>query len=117
VLPDFTSNGDLPAGVHVSHWEEFRSRFGISTPRRVWLLGRLQAALALAEGTGKLRRVLVWGSFVTTKASPKDIDLLLLLDEDFEVQHSIASTAGLRLSACQAPVRNGCVLGASFHRQ
>src|SRR5580658_2228576 len=69
MLPDFTPWGDLPVGVHVTQWEEFSSRFGVSTPRRMWLLSRLQAVLSIAGGTGKLRRVFVWGSFVTTKAS------------------------------------------------
>lgn len=82
-----TIEGDLPVGVHVARWEEFRSRFGASTPRRVWLLGPLHAVLSLAANTGKLSRVFVWGSFVTSKASPKDVDVLLILDEGFELQH------------------------------
>jgi hypothetical protein len=32
-----------------------------------------------------LRRVFIWGSFVTTKPEPKDIDVLLIMDEGFEV--------------------------------
>jgi hypothetical protein len=86
VLPEFTSDGDLPFGVHLIDWQELRSRFGTQTPRRVWLLGRLQALVSLAANTGKLRRVFVWGSFVTTKASPKDIDILLIMNEDFEIE-------------------------------
>jgi predicted nucleotidyltransferase len=86
MLPDFTPWGDLPVGVHVTRWEEFSLRFGASTPRRMWLLSRLKAVLSIAARTGKLRRVFVWGSFVTSKASPKDVDLLLILDEDFEVE-------------------------------
>ena len=35
--------------------------------------------------TGKLRRVFVWGSFVTAKPAPRDIDILLIMDENFEV--------------------------------
>jgi predicted nucleotidyltransferase len=86
VLPDFTSEGDLPVGVHVSGWKEFALRFGASTARRLWLIGRLQAVLSLAASTGKVRRIFVWGSFVTAKASPKDVDILLIMDEDFETQ-------------------------------
>lgn len=92
LLPEFTSEGDLPVGVHSSGWNEFRSRFGTPTLRRAWLFGRLEALIALAAGTGKLRRVFVWGSFVTTKPSPKDLDILLLMSEDFEVA-SIAPAA------------------------
>jgi hypothetical protein len=36
--------------------------------------------------TGKLRRVFVWGSFVTAKPNPRDLDLLLIMDDDFEVE-------------------------------
>jgi len=69
----------------VTNWREFRSRFGAGAPRRLWLFGRLQALVDLAATTGKLRRVFVWGSFVTTKAVPKDVDVLLIMDEGFEV--------------------------------
>jgi len=86
VLPEFTSEGDLPTGVHVANWQEFQLRFGAATSRRVWLFGRLQALLKLAAKTGELRRVFVWGSFVTTKAAPKDLDILLIMDEEFEVE-------------------------------
>lgn len=41
--------------------------------------------MALAAGTGKLRRVFIWGSFVTAKPVPKDVDTLLIMAEDFEV--------------------------------
>jgi len=44
----------------------------------------------LAATTGKLRRVFVWGSFVTSKPGPKDLDLLLIMDEDFEVDEITA---------------------------
>jgi hypothetical protein len=48
-------------------------------------LGRLRALLDLAGSNGKLHRVFIWGSFVTAKAAPKDLDILLIMDEDFEV--------------------------------
>ena len=41
--------------------------------------------MALAATNGKLRRVFIWGSFVTAKAAPRDLDILLIMDEDFEV--------------------------------
>jgi hypothetical protein len=39
----------------------------------------------LAGMTGKLRRVFVWGSFVTAKPAPRDLDILLITDENFDV--------------------------------
>jgi hypothetical protein len=91
MLPEFTPEGDLPVDVHLASLSEFRSRFGTLTPRRVWLFGRLQALIELAASTGKLRRVFVWGSFVTAKQSPKDVDVLLIMNEDFEVERVTTS--------------------------
>jgi predicted nucleotidyltransferase len=85
VLPELTVQGDLPPGVHRANWPEFHDRFCSSSPRRAWLSGRLLALLELASADGKLRRVFIWGSFVTAKLAPKDIDILLIMDEDFEV--------------------------------
>ncbi|MGO9259286.1 MAG: DUF6932 family protein [Bryobacteraceae bacterium] len=72
MLPDLTGDGDLPPGVHVASWQEFESRFGGPSPRRLWLSSRLRALVELAATTGKLRRVFVWGSFVTAKPAPRD---------------------------------------------
>jgi len=36
-----------------------------------------------AANTRKLSRAFVWGSFVTSKPAPKDLDILLIMDEFF----------------------------------
>jgi hypothetical protein len=90
MLPELTPEGDLPVEVHLAAWEKFRSRFGTATLRREWLFSRLQALVALASSTGKLRREFIWGSFVTAKPSPGDLDVLLIMSEDFEVESSLA---------------------------
>ena len=87
--------------MHAVQWEEFASRFGASTPRRKWLLGRLRTVLSLAASTEKLRRAFVWGSFVTAKASPRDVDLLLIVTEDFEMQ-KVAAAARMVFDSVQA---------------
>jgi hypothetical protein len=86
VLPELTEEGELPPGVHLADWQEFQARFCGSSPRRIWLTGRLRALIALAATNGRLRRLFIWGSFVTAKQSPKDLDLLLIMDEEFEVE-------------------------------
>jgi hypothetical protein len=85
VLPELTGEGELPPGAHAADWQALQARFGRSSSRRVWLSGRLRAALDVAATNGKLRRVFIWGSFVTAKQAPKDLDILLIMDEDFEV--------------------------------
>jgi hypothetical protein len=86
MLPAFTDGGDLPPGVHVADWQEVQTRFCGSSLRRAWLASRLYELIKLAGTSGKLRRVFVWGSFVTAKVAPKDIDLLLIMAEDFDVR-------------------------------
>ena len=61
----------------------------------------MDALVGLAANTGKLRRVFVWGSFVTAKPAPRDIDLLLIMDEDFEVER-IAEPAQVVFDAVRA---------------
>jgi hypothetical protein len=85
VLPDLTAEGELPPGVHRTDWQDFHLRFGQSSPRRIWLSRRLRAILDIASIDGKLLRVFVWGSFVTAKTDPRDLDLLLIMSDDFEV--------------------------------
>ncbi|HEY6345729.1 MAG TPA: hypothetical protein VIY49_29880 [Bryobacteraceae bacterium] len=95
VLPDLTPEGDLPVGVHAADWQELRSRFGTATLRREWLFVRLQSLIHLASSTGMLRRAFIWGSFVTAKPSPRDLDLLLVMDEAFEVEQAPKATQAL----------------------
>jgi hypothetical protein len=72
VLPEFTSAGLLPPGLHRASWQELRERFG-GTRRRARLLeGLLQAASNLRDAGA----LVIWldGSFVTDKPNPNDFD-------------------------------------------
>ena len=94
MLPDLTNDGELPPGVHLATWLEFESRFGRSSPRRLWLSGRFRTILELPTTGGRLRRVFLWGSFVTAKPAPRDLDILLIMSDDFEVgQMSVPAQA------------------------
>jgi hypothetical protein len=53
---------------------------------------------------GKLCRVFIWGSFVTAKPAPRDLDILLIMDKDFEVQR-IAPPAQEVFDSIQAKLR------------
>jgi hypothetical protein len=111
VLPELTAEGELPPGVHIADWQEFQSRFCSSSPRRGWLSGRFRTLLELAATGGELRRVFVWSSFVTSQPAPRDIDILLIVDEDFEVarmslQRELSSIP-YEPSCCSNPMSSG----------
>ena len=42
--------------------------------------------MALAQSTGQLARVFLWGSFVTSKEVPNDLDVLLVMGAEFAVE-------------------------------
>ncbi len=87
MIPEFNTDGNLPEGIYTTHEEEFLNRFGAGSARRKWLGERLQELFALAKSTGKLECIFVWGSFVSAKESPNDIDLLLLMSSDFQLEN------------------------------
>ena len=83
MLPPLTADGVLPLGVHLAPVMEIMARFGGHNAVRRDMAQRLQRILALAHGTGQLRRAFVWGSFVTAKPEPADIDLMFVMSADF----------------------------------
>ena len=72
MIPDFTSDGTLPPGIHEGSWDEFVNRFATNPHRRHLLAGLKEAALSLKHAG--CRRIFVGGSYVTTKESPADFD-------------------------------------------
>jgi hypothetical protein len=47
---------------------------------------QLRSLLALAKSTGQLARVFLWGSFVTSKEVPNDLDGLLVMSTEFAIE-------------------------------
>ncbi|MCH8870468.1 MAG: hypothetical protein IIC85_12210 [Chloroflexi bacterium] len=84
-LPGFNEIGDLPGDVHEASLEDVVARFGVGTQRRVNLGIRLQGIHRLALQTGFLARFIVFGSFVTAKPEPGDVDVFMLMEDDFDV--------------------------------
>ncbi len=87
MLPLLNEHGDLPPGIHSADWAEIEARFGVSTPARVRAFNKLKVLYKLAVLTGKLKRFFVFGGFVSDKAEPRDVDVALIMDADFEVEH------------------------------
>jgi hypothetical protein len=72
-IPPFDEDlGYLPPGVYETTWAEFAQRFG-TNPHRLRLLTGIAAAMRKLAVAG-CRRVVIGGSFVTTKELPNDFD-------------------------------------------
>lgn len=83
-LPDLTGIGDLPTGVHPATMAEVFDRFGSSSDRRKLLALRLRRVYDVAAQTGHLLHFVVFGSFVTGKLEPNDVDVFMIMDDAFE---------------------------------
>lgn len=84
-LPDFNATGDLPPGVHAAILADVLVRLGSGLPERTAAGWRLAVIHRLALSTGKVRRFVVFGSFVTAKPVPGDVDVFLVMTDDFNV--------------------------------
>lgn len=82
-LPAFDSHGDLPEGVYHATLAEVIERFGYGTPQRELATTKLVHIYKLARRTGKLERFVIFGSYVTSKPAPNDIDIILIMRDDF----------------------------------
>lgn len=82
-LPSLNTAGDLPPGIYCTTLSEVVQRFGTSTSRRVTLTKQLKRVYKLACMTGYLDKFIIFGSYVSAKPYPNDIDIILVMQNDF----------------------------------
>jgi hypothetical protein len=85
-LPQFTHAGELPLGVHQATMDEVLAQFGSGTAQRQAVTTRLRRIYHLARATRKLERLILFGSYITAKPDPNDVDIILVMRDDFDVQ-------------------------------
>jgi hypothetical protein len=105
-LPAFNEDGDLPPGVHSATLSEVLERFGQGSVQRCAVADRLNRLYQLAASTGQLARFVVFGSFVTAKAEPNDIDIILLMEDTFDLA-AVTGEAALVFQHLEAHARFG----------
>lgn len=101
-IPDFTESGDLPLGVHPAALSEVLARFGSGTAQRRAVANRLARIYPLARASGHLARFVVFGSFVTDKPEPNDVDVFMLMEDAFD---ATVLTGEVRLLFDHAPAQ------------
>jgi predicted nucleotidyltransferase len=75
----------LLACMHGATLSEVLARFGQGSVQRRAVADRLNRLYQLATSTGQVARVAVFGSFITAKVEPNDIDLLFLMEDTFDL--------------------------------
>jgi hypothetical protein len=91
--PVFNSSGDLPLAIYQATLDEVIEYFGTGTIQRKIMARRLTRIYNLAISTGHLARFIVFGSFVTSKSEPNDVDIFLLMEDTFDVDQVAGEAA------------------------
>jgi hypothetical protein len=94
-LPAFNEFGDLPEGIHPASLAEVVARFGSGTAQRIAVTGRLHRIHQLAAATGQLDRLMIFGSYVSDVSEPNDIDVILVMRNEFRSEDCPAESAVL----------------------
>ena len=84
--PKFNNNGDLPRGIHKASLSDVIEHFGKGNFQRAILAQRLDRIYDIAVGTGQTARFIIFGSFVTDKTNPQDLDIFLLMEDTFDIR-------------------------------
>src|SRR2546421_549966 len=93
--PEFDSQGNLPVGVHRASLNEVIARFGHGTSQRQLVIKRLIRVYELAGNTSKLQQFIIFGSYVTAKPNPNDVDIILIMQDDFTQQECAVEASPL----------------------
>lgn len=94
-LPEFNAAGDLPPGVYQATLSEVIERFGSLAGQRAFCAQRLLYIHALAQRTGHLQSLVLFGSFITSKPDPNDVDIVLVMDDAFRLEECPVEARGL----------------------
>ena len=94
-LPEFDEVGDLPPGLHQATLDEVVGRFGAAHGQRSLCTRRLLHAYTLAQRTGYLQRFIIFGSYITAKPNPNDVDVILVMDDAFRLEDRPIERRGL----------------------
>jgi len=105
-LPAFNEEGDLPPGVYRATLSGVLERLGQGTIQRRAVADRLTRIYQLATSTRQLARFVVFGSFVTAKVEPNDVDIVLLMEDSFDLA-SVTGEAALVFRHMEADAHFG----------
>jgi hypothetical protein len=94
-LPEFNEFGDLPEGKHPASLDEVVARFGGGSTQRQAVSDRLRRIYGLALATGYLDRLLVFGSYVSDVSEPNDVDVILVMRNEFRSEDCLAELSVL----------------------
>lgn len=71
--------------MHHASLQELLNQFGQATRQRKLVGMRLERVYELAAAMGHMKRFIVFGSFVTAKPEPNDVNVFLVMHDTFDL--------------------------------
>lgn len=71
--------------MHHASLQDLLNQFGQATRQRKLVGMRLERVYELAAAIGHMKRFIVFGSFVTAKPEPNDVDVFLVMHDTFDL--------------------------------
>ena len=84
-LPNLNDAGELPIEIHQATIDEVIAQFGSGTLQREIVTTRLQRIYQIAKDTGNLQQLIIFGSYITAKPEPNDVDVVIIFSDDFDL--------------------------------
>lgn len=79
-LPQMNAEGYLEPGIYLASLKEVLRRFGSGSPAREQQGNLLRLIVERARDYPTIKRVLIWGSLVSAKLEPGDLDYSIVVD-------------------------------------
>ena len=92
MFPEFDENGDLPVGIYRVTLAEALEHFGGGSLQRQIVAGRLKRIFYQAKKTNSVLQFIVYGSFVSNKTIPNDVDIFMLMKDGFDPDQVFGKT-------------------------
>lgn len=101
--------------MHRSSLREVLDQFRVGSAQRKAVALRLERVYRIAEATDHLARFVVFGSFVTNKPEPQDVDVFLVMEDTFDASQ-LAGDASLLFDHAAAQAHFGASVFWVRHR-
>ena len=85
-IPELMRNGTLPPGLHAATLSEIVERYGAGSEAWERQARLLQLIVEAALYYRTIKRILVWGSFVTSKLEPNDLDYSIVVGRAYTLE-------------------------------
>lgn len=107
-IPPLDNDGFLPPGIHHATLNQVVNRYGCSSLKRIRITGHLKQLFAAVADFAD--EIYIDGSYVTAKANPNDLDLIIRVRPNFNFHSRRAADMNTAIKQADPVLRHAFVL-------